>query len=81
MKIIISGAKEPTKRYFKCTKCGCVYIADENEYERGEQYNETWFYANCPEKGCSGTGHELSKAERDSILNFIKKNPAWEQIK
>ena len=50
MKIIKQGNPEiinkPKK--FSCSRCGCVFEADKNEYKAGNQYNDIYFYAECP---------------------------------
>lgn len=39
-----------TKR-FKCKTCGCVFEADEGEYEFEEDYIYSTFYCKCPNCG------------------------------
>ena len=50
MKIIKQGNPEiinkPKK--FHCSRCDCVFEADKSEYKAGNQYNDIYFYAECP---------------------------------
>lgn len=58
MKIIKHGkppkVKSTVKR-FKCENCGCVFEADRGEYRCSSQYNEYYFYCECPECKCGST--------------------------
>ena len=49
MKIIQQGNPDYQKqiRRFTC-KCGCVFEAEKGEYSTGSQYNETYYYCECP---------------------------------
>lgn len=54
MKRIIKRGKVPNPiKRFKCSKCGCVFEADPDDYEKGFAYQEGegYFYSNCPECG------------------------------
>ena len=62
MEIIQKG---DTKRLLKikrftCKECGCVFEANKTEYKYGSQYNEGYYYCNCP---CCG--NKVYKDERE----------------
>lgn len=50
MKIIKSGnIKKLNKiKTFDCNFCGCLFEADNTEYQTGSQYNEIYYYVDCP---------------------------------
>lgn len=50
MKIIKEGGFDTFRRIkrFECTRCGCIFEADETEYRSGSYYNETYYYCECP---------------------------------
>lgn len=50
MKIIKEGNKSILSKIkrFECHDCGCVFEADKNEYQCGEQYNQEYYYCVCP---------------------------------
>ena len=50
MKIIKEGSLNlllGIKR-FECRNCGCIFEAEEGEYKHGQQYNEDYYYCDCP---------------------------------
>jgi len=62
MKIIREGNVKrllKTKR-FTCKECGCVFEANKGEYESGVQYNEEYFYCQCPT--CKRTAYSDERA-------------------
>ncbi|MDE7398976.1 MAG: hypothetical protein K2N06_05545 [Oscillospiraceae bacterium] len=59
--------KSTTKR-FKCANCGCVFEADKGEYRGSFQYNEFYFYCECPE--CKHTSNEI--VTRDQFAVSVK---------
>ena len=50
MKIIKEGDLNKLKKIkrFECKECGCIFEAGKDEYKRGSQYNETYYYCVCP---------------------------------
>jgi hypothetical protein len=44
-----------TKR-FVCTECGCIFKCDKEDYKISSQYNETRYYASCPD--CKHSAYE-----------------------
>ena len=50
MKIIKEGNKRQLNKIkrFECTSCGCIFEADKTEYRSGNQYNESYYYCECP---------------------------------
>lgn len=60
MKIIKNGSKERMLniRRFECINCGCIFEADDSEYEEKEDYNGIsqigseyaykYYYCECP---------------------------------
>ena len=39
-------------KQFDCPTCGCIFLADKNEYEySGMQYNKTYWKCKCPTCG------------------------------
>ena len=54
MKRIINRVKVPNPiKRFKCSKCGCVFEADPEDYVRRFDYyeGEAYYYSGCPECG------------------------------
>lgn len=50
MKIIQQGDMKKlhnTKR-FTCNNCGCIFEADDTEYHTDQQYNQEYYYIDCP---------------------------------
>lgn len=58
MEILVHGNPEKLKevRRFTCSACGCMFKADKTEYKSSQQYNETYYYCQCPE--CGNTAYE-----------------------
>lgn len=50
MKIIKNGDFKKLKKVktFDCDFCGCLFEADNTEYKVGSQYNEMYYYVDCP---------------------------------
>lgn len=50
MKIIKEGDLNKLKKIkrFECKECGCIFEAEKNEYKHGSQYNDTYYYCECP---------------------------------
>lgn len=50
MKILVQGDKKKLKgiKTFNCIVCGCIFEADNTEYKLSSQYNESYYYINCP---------------------------------
>lgn len=50
MKIIKVGNLKKVQQIemFDCDFCGCIFEADNTEYNIGSQYNETYYYIRCP---------------------------------
>lgn len=50
MKIIKEGDLKRIKKIktFSCKACGCVVEADKTEYKSNSQYNDTYYYMECP---------------------------------
>ena len=51
MKILVQGDLNRLKKIkkFSCDKCGCVFLADQNEYRNNSnQHDGTMFSINCP---------------------------------
>lgn len=50
MKIIKEGDLKKLKKIkrFECKECGCIFEAEKDEYKRGSQYNEEYYYCACP---------------------------------
>ena len=50
MKIIKNGDKNKLKQIqtFNCDFCGCIFEADNTEYNIGLHYNEIYCYVRCP---------------------------------
>ena len=50
MKIIKQGNINKLKAVirFTCSKCGCIFEADNTEYKISSQYNEEYCYCECP---------------------------------
>lgn len=46
-------------KLFKCSYCGCKFEANEDEYKYVTQYNEIYYYCQCPE--CSQNADETSR--------------------
>lgn len=53
MRIIRKGSLELPKKIkrFHCKECGCIFEAEKSEYQFGIQYNETYYYCQCPTCG------------------------------
>lgn len=52
MKTVIEhGRREKIVRRFICTTCGCIFKADEEDYKRVFDRNESYCYTTCPECG------------------------------
>lgn len=58
MKVIKQGktkeelkAKLKATKRFECKTCGCVFEADEDEYEFEEDYIYSSYYCKCPNCG------------------------------
>ena len=50
MKILREGSQEKlleVKRFI-CPSCGCIFEADNTEYRIGSQYNEEFYFVDCP---------------------------------
>lgn len=50
MKIIKNGEIKKLKnvKTFYCIFCGCLFEANNTEYKKGSQYNQMYYYVNCP---------------------------------
>ncbi len=50
MKIIKEGDLNKLKKIkrFECKECGCIFEAEKNEYKQGSQYNDIYYYCECP---------------------------------
>lgn len=51
MRILVQGDKNRLKKHkrFKCTYCGCIFIADHTEYEnKSNERVGAMFVARCP---------------------------------
>lgn len=49
MKIIKKGNLDRNNpKRFECSKCGCVFEANKDEYKAGNQYNDIYYFAICP---------------------------------
>ena len=66
MKIIKQGkSKEELKaifnkiKRFECKTCGCIFEADEDEYECEEEYTYSTYYCKCP--NCTKEAFEVKK--------------------
>lgn len=53
MEIIRKGDLRRLKhiKRFYCRDCGCVFDADNTEYQYDNQYNEEYWYCKCPTCG------------------------------
>lgn len=50
MKIIKAGNKNrllQIKR-FQCQRCGCIFEATKDEYYSDQQYNDIYYFCQCP---------------------------------
>ena len=45
---------------FTCRECGCVFEANKGEYKSGMQYNEEYYYCQCPT--CNRTAYSDERA-------------------
>lgn len=78
MKIIKQGKTEEelkaivnkTKR-FECKTCGCIFEADEGEYEFEEDYIYSAYYCKCPNCKVSNA-HEVKMRENDKKVEESK---------
>lgn len=58
MRIIREGDKQLAEikhnkvRQFECHSCYCIWQAGKDEYKVGSQYNNEYYYMNCP---CCGS--------------------------
>ena len=50
MEIIQHGKHEESKmvKTFRCSDCGCIFKADDTEYEYANRY-EDYYYCQCPD--------------------------------
>ena len=51
MEIIKQGdiSKLKQTKKFECRRCGCIFLADDDEYKySGSQYNESYYRCICP---------------------------------
>lgn len=50
MTIIREGDMRKIKKVlrFECRNCGCIFEAEKGEYRVGTQYNEEYYYCECP---------------------------------
>ena len=51
MEIIKQGdiSKLKQTKKFECRRCGCIFLADDDEYKySGSQYNESCYQCACP---------------------------------
>ena len=51
MEIIKQGdiSKLKQTKKFECRRCGCIFLADDDEYKySGSQYNESYYQCACP---------------------------------
>ena len=44
----LAEIKHNKVRQFECRSCLCIWSAGKNEYKVGEQYNEEYYYMQCP---------------------------------
>lgn len=52
VKVVKHGKAPNTIRRFVCTHCGCVFDADENDYnEAGQEKMEPFYACRCPDCG------------------------------
>jgi hypothetical protein len=64
MKILAYGKNTYTKvkRMFTCMRCGCIFVADYDEYEAKDDFrNGTFYQSGCP---CC---HATAYADENSI--------------
>lgn len=66
MKIIKQGLgeeewkrKAKEIRRFKCDRCECIFEAEKSEYKSSSQYNETYYYCECP--NCRYSAYETTE--------------------
>ena len=70
MKILKRGKKERIKTFqFECRKCGCIFIAQEQETRIRMNESET-FYRVCD---CPCCGRDVRKMDMDLTMEF----PIW----
>ena len=69
MEIIKPGNLNKLKQImcFECRKCGCIFTADNTEYEIDDQYNQEYYACKCP---TCGNQVVLDK----SVENFERRN-------
>lgn len=50
MKIIKEGNLDKLMKVkrFECDECDCIFTANKNEYVIDYQYNEAYYYCDCP---------------------------------
>ena len=53
MEIIKPGDLDKLKQIkrFECRKCGCIFTADNTEYEIDDQYSQEYYSCDCPTCG------------------------------
>ena len=53
MEIIKNGdlSKLKETRTFECSRCGCVFKANKDEYSHGIEYCEHYYHCKCPTCG------------------------------
>lgn len=55
---------------FECKSCGCIFEADKTEYRSNSQYNETYYYCECPFCKKDTGGEVICR----SLLGILKNN-------
>ena len=70
MKILKAGTLPENKiRRFKCAYCECIFECSKREFKCGQQYNEIYYTADCPECGKSAneyTGYVSMEVKNDN---------------
>lgn len=62
MQILKDGVKPDTRKQFRCDNCGCVWIADKNEYmTRIGEYQSVEYPCPCPCCGEISFGMEIKE--------------------
>lgn len=60
-------------KYFMCKKCGAIWAANKDEYLCYEQYNEEYFYCECPTEHCTSDGYEIPYIEVQPLIEAMNK--------
>lgn len=79
MEILQHGQKPDDRVQFRCHDCGCVYIANEDEYTIQAHNNDLYYVSFCPEcvsrNTVDKTMGDIKSGRYGSLMSDVKTAP------